>query len=67
MVLICSTGRACLGIFLVDIISGQWYELEESTAAAVHRVLVPVYVLVRIVVVVVTLYGPWSSSAGRPS
>ena len=64
MLMICSTGRACLGILLVDRISVQWHELEESTAAAaVHGVLVPswteylLYVLVRIVVVVIPSYG----------
>ena len=42
MLMICSTGRACHGILLVDRFSGQWHELEESTAAAaVHLVLVP--------------------------
>ena len=39
--MICSTGRACLGILLVNIFSGQLHELEEIIAAAVHRVLVP--------------------------
>ena len=38
LLMICSTGRACLDILLVDRTSGQWHELKESTAAAaVHR------------------------------
>ena len=34
MLIICSTGRACLGILLIDRISVPWHELEESTSAA---------------------------------
>ena len=36
----CSTGRACLGILLVDRSSVQWHELEERTAAAAAAAVV---------------------------
>ena len=67
--MICSTGRACAGILLVDrigIMAMSWRKRQQH-AAAVHRVLyrdgvneyLCMYVLVRMVVAVVPLYGPW--------
>ena len=74
MSMICSTGRACLGIVFVVRISLQWHEFKESTAAAEHmehwcRHGMNTYVPVRtvVVVVVIPLYRRWGSSAGCPS
>ena len=70
--MICSTGRACLGILLVGRISGQWHELEESMRwrkAQQQQLHIQYWYrdgmnecLCRysfVFVVVVPLYGPW--------
>ena len=34
MLVFCATGRACLGILLVDIISGQIHEFQEFSSGS---------------------------------
>ena len=61
MLVLCSTGRACLGMLLVDIISGQRYYMNFGKAAAVSLPssgnTLKYNVIVCIVVVVIHMWG----------